>query len=131
MSINPATDARTTIEAESASVRFYAGGPASPQLQPSPVPNSGARPKQEVPNASTSSQLAEMPEDEVQVQQDSQTNGRIVIRYLDQAGDLILQVPSSQVLGLARAIDQALQQQAQARTKNGTEGGEGGNAHGH
>jgi len=46
-------------------------------------------------------------EDEVQVQRDSST-GAIVIKYLDQAGNVVLQVPSSQVLSLARAIEKDL-----------------------
>jgi uncharacterized FlaG/YvyC family protein len=49
------------------------------------------------------------------VQRDSETNGEIVIRYLDRSGDVILQVPSSQMLALTRAIDQNLQQEAKVR----------------
>lgn len=49
------------------------------------------------------------------MQRDSATNGEIVIRYLDQRGNLILQVPSSEVLGVTRGIDQALEQSKRAQ----------------
>ena len=54
----------------------------------------------------------QMPQDEVQVQRVNGAGGDIVIRYLDASGNLILQIPSSQVLGLARAVEQALEEQA-------------------
>jgi uncharacterized FlaG/YvyC family protein len=59
---------------------------------------------------------AEMPRDEVQVQRVNGASGDIVIRYIDASGNLILQIPSSQVLGLARAIEQALEEQANRST---------------
>ncbi|HVN18411.1 MAG TPA: hypothetical protein VMU05_06545 [Dongiaceae bacterium] len=132
MSINPATNIATTAEVEAASTKACSG---SPQEYPAPqpvTPNTGARPKQEIPNTSASGQSSEIVIDEVQVQQDSQTDGRIVIRYLDHSGDVILQVPSSQVLGLARAIDQALADLAKSRMPKMAEAsGEEGVAHGH
>jgi uncharacterized FlaG/YvyC family protein len=67
-----------------------------------------------------------MPTDEVQVQRDSATT-EIVIKYLDGSGNVILQVPSSQVLDVARAIDQGLQQESKDRaTTTGAEDREGG-----
>ena len=132
MSINPVTDVKAGTEAESAEmpVRGVASA-ASSQSKAQSIPISDVGPKQETPDPSTGTKPPEMPVDEVQVQQDSQTNGRIVIRYLDHAGELILQVPSSQVLGLARAVEQALEQQAKSRAQNEPQVAEGENAHGH
>jgi len=73
-----------------------------------------------------------MPQDEVQVQRDSGTNGDIVIKYMDHFGNVVLQIPSSQVLGVAHAIDQELAQEAKARAvASETPTGNGGKNHGH
>jgi biopolymer transport protein ExbD len=56
----------------------------------------------------------ELPQDEVQVQRDSQN--QIVIKYLDGSGRVIFQVPSSQIVALQRAIEQALEDQVQRRS---------------
>jgi hypothetical protein len=103
-----------------------------PSVPSSGAANSGTSPKQETSQPNQASAFAEFPQDEVQVQRDSQTNGDIVIRYVDHLGDLVLQVPSSQVLGLARAIDQALNQEAKARSNAAVPSGNGGGkAYGH
>jgi hypothetical protein len=105
---------------------------AQTSVPSSGTPDSGTSPKQETSQPSQTAALAEFPQDEVQVQRDSQTNGDIVIRYVDHLGDLVLQVPSSQVLGLARAIDQALAQEAKARSSEAApSGNDGGKAYGH
>ncbi|HTZ81686.1 MAG TPA: hypothetical protein VMB66_00755 [Candidatus Acidoferrales bacterium] len=83
------------------------------------------------PGPSSNSELPQAGEDEVQVQQGSQTDGRIVIKYLDPSGNLILQIPSSQVLGLARAIDQALNEQQKSRASEGASSAEGAKRNGH
>jgi len=57
-----------------------------------------------------------MLQDEVQVQRTNDGRGDIVIRYVDPHGNLILQIPSSQLLGLARAIDHALEEQASQKS---------------
>jgi len=93
--------------------------------------NSGSEPKQALHEKETTSQSSELSQDEVQVQQDG-GDGKIVIRYLDGSGNLILQVPSPQVLGLARAIDQALRDQVRSGTvtcssRQSKEGGSDGN----
>jgi uncharacterized FlaG/YvyC family protein len=69
-----------------------------------------------------------MSQDEVRVQRDSGVNSQIVIKYLDSKGNLILQIPSSQVLGLARAIEQALEDGAQSGKSepSGSQSAEGG-----
>ena len=70
---------------------------------------------------------------EVQVQRDSERSDVIVIKYLDRSGNLILQMPSSQVLHLAQAIEKALEQDAQKRTASRVTGSrsEGGSTDGH
>lgn len=78
-------------------------------------PNSGAEPKPVRHDLEHAPQSFELPQDVVQVQRDRETNNQIVIRYLDASGELILQVPSSQVLGLSRAIAQTFEEQACAR----------------
>jgi len=74
-----------------------------------------------------------MPQDEVEVQRDSAANDEIVIKYMDHSGNVILQVPSSQVLGVTRAIDQDFQREQRLRANTsavvGSTGGE--KAHGH
>jgi len=118
MSMNPATQIGRTADATSAAEPVRPGAKSS-RFQDG---TAGSRPvsdpdsKQEIATRRHTSQAAELPRDEVQVQRDTESNGQIVIRYLDQSGQVILQVPSSQVLGLARAIEQALEKQAKDRT---------------
>jgi hypothetical protein len=58
----------------------------------------------------------EQSQDEVQVLRDSQVQDQIVIKYLNQSsGDLIMQVPSAEVLNVYRGIHQELEQQAKSR----------------
>jgi hypothetical protein len=117
MSINPVPAVSNAINA---SLTAGAGRSSSARApgphEPSPRPNSGARPIQEIQQRPQTSETLEIPKDEVQVQRDSASNGQIVIRYLDHSGQVILQVPSSQVLGLARAIERALEEQATRRS---------------
>jgi hypothetical protein len=80
-------------------------------------PDKGNSAKSELEAEQTTATSLEMPQDEVQVQRDSENDGEIVIRYLDHAGNLIVQVPSSQMLGVTRAINQDFQQEAKAREK--------------
>jgi uncharacterized FlaG/YvyC family protein len=88
-------------------------------------PASNAPPAQETVEldvAATQQQAAEqstkihsagaLTQDEVQVQRDAQISEQIIIKYLDQnTGNLILQVPSDQVLNVAHGIHQEFEQQ--------------------
>lgn len=116
MSINPvpAVGNATNTSLTTGGVRSSHVRTSEPQ-GPSTQPNSGPEPKQEIRHQPQTSETLETAKDEVQVQRDSGNNGQIVIRYLDHAGHVILQVPSSQILGLARAIDRALDEQATRR----------------
>lgn len=57
----------------------------------------------------------ELPQDVVEVHQDPDIRGQVIIQYLDQAKDVVLQVPSDQELGVERGIAQEFQQEAKLR----------------
>lgn len=125
MSINP-IPAVTMHEVRSDAGRHPAGSARAVQ------PNSGTSPNQNIHRSQPTPTSADMAEDEVQVQREDPINGEIVIRYVDHSGKLILQVPSAQVLDVARGIEQSLKDTAKSRneasvTSPGTEGGQ----HGH
>ena len=64
----------------------------------------------------------ETAQDVVDVQWDSENQIRIY-RFLDHRGDLVMQVPSEQMVNLARAIQQQLLQEAAAHRATGNGGG--------
>jgi hypothetical protein len=94
-------------------------------------PNPGTSPKQEVRNPQNASASTELPQDEVQVQRENGIDGEVVVKYLNPSGDLILEIPTLQVLGMARAIGQDFQKAAQARANDATREKNGGETHGH
>ena len=53
--------------------------------------------------------------EKIQVVRDLQDDNQIVVKYVDQAGNLVLQIPSSQVLNVARTIQEEFQHAAQTR----------------
>ena len=97
--------------------------PVEPGLRPAAVsaspnandvsPDLRTSPKRAATPTQDSTQLSDLPQDEVQVQRDNQSNGEIVIKYLDHHGEVILQVPSSELLRLARSIRQDLEKSGQ------------------
>ena len=64
----------------------------------------------------------ETAQDEVNVQWDSENQIRIY-RFLDRQGDLVMQVPSEQMVNLAHEIQQQLLQEAAAHQASGSGGG--------
>lgn len=119
MSIDPVTNLTSISEAQSLDSELNAENPNLRSFAPrGSATDSGTRPKREIHASPNGVPSPEMPADEIQVQQDSQTHGRIVIRYLDHEGEVILQVPSAQVLDLQQAIEQALEQQAKSRAES-------------
>lgn len=108
-----------------------------PQVSPgaanptSPRPSVARVSNRSTPVPSSDSPAPETLKDEVQVQRGRETDGKIVIKYLDHSGNLILQIPSSQVLGLARAIDQALDQEQKIRASDSASSSEGAKPNGH
>jgi len=77
-------------------------------LQPDPV----SVPKREVQAAQTSSPQPLSEQYEVQVQPDTELQSELIFKYVDRAGNLILQVPSAQALGVKRGILEEFQQRA-------------------
>ncbi len=129
MSIYPAAEITSTTQqpaATSPAVDHYATSNVR-----SIDPNPGTSPKQESVKPRNDVQTQEMPQDEVQVQQDG-SDGKIIIRYLDGSGNVILQIPSSQLLSLSRAIGRALDAQAKSRSSANSSGtGQESSLHGH
>lgn len=131
MSINPVQGIGPAGEAQLADANLRPQ-PTRSEGEGSAQPNPGTAPKQDTAIRESAPVSDEMPQDEVQVQRDSGTDDEIVIKYVDHSGNVILQMPSSEVLGLARAISEDFQQQAKARAASGPETGEEGEkTHGH
>ena len=123
MSINP-VPTTSSIDPAAADVAVRRNSSSEPHPHAvSAAPDLGIKPKEEIRAAQSHSTSAPVQRDEVRVQRDEESNGQIVIKYMDAAGNLILQIPSSQVLGLARAIEQALQEQAQEQLRKSESGG--------
>ncbi|MGC2447577.1 MAG: hypothetical protein WA477_08030 [Candidatus Sulfotelmatobacter sp.] len=133
MSPSPANAIGAVNQAEFAGV-----DPTSAPVRPTATISPSAKPDPEPASKRNGSDPADAPSsselhrDEVQVQRESGTDGEIVIRYVDRFGDLVLQVPSAQVLGVSRAIDQELASEAKARASADTTQPENeGDIHGH
>lgn len=131
MSINPVRAISQIVEARLANAAPRSAPPSAPVEQKVSNPDAGTSPKAEVQAKQKASSSAELPQDEVHVQRDSQTNGDVVVQYTDHSGNLILQVPSPQVLGVGRAIEQDLRAEAKARTVATQADNEEGDKHGH
>jgi len=92
-----------------------------PAIQPArtvTLPDVGTPPKQETSPANKTPEAVEFPEDEVQLQQDSEIKGQVIVQYLDKAnGQVVLQVPSEQVLAVDRGIYDEFRKQAVTSTE--------------
>jgi hypothetical protein len=75
----------------------------------------------------------ELLRDVVEVHQDPEMKGQIIVQYLDQAHNVILQVPSNQELDVEHGIAQEFQQEAKLRATVATAhpGSEGEKTYGH
>jgi hypothetical protein len=135
MSINPVQSFGTESGAQASAANLR---PPRPQPTPASVtahapeqPSSGTFPNQETQNAQKVAAASEVPQDVVQVQHDSQITDEVIIQYTVQAtGRLILQVPSAEVLNVARGISQDLRQEAKLESKSTASAVEG-VKHGH
>ena len=117
MSVNPvSTTSSAAVPTGSEGARDNASSLVRRAL---PRPDSGTKPREEIRSSQPPSEPRETPQDEVQVQRTNGASGDIVIKYLDASGNLILQIPSAQVLGLARAVERALEEQAKRTTSTG------------
>lgn len=132
MSIHPAAGIELAGLAQPTQVQPYRNPSASVPAG-SVHSDSGTPPNQDTRVAKPAPLPSELPQDEVHVQRDSSANGEIVIQYVNQFGSVVLQVPSSQVLDVARAIEQSLEREAEDRVANARPqtGPEGDIAHGH
>jgi hypothetical protein len=117
MSINPVQNSGPAAEASLASHDSRAAQSPTPASARKVQPDSGNRPDPEPVESRSVPSLSEIPEDEVEVQRDSQNDGEIVVRYVDRAGNLILQVPTEQVLNMTHAIKEDLEREQEARAK--------------
>jgi len=134
MSINPVQGIEAVNEAQLAEVNPppRPSRSSAAEVGNSTDPGPGTSPNQEARGSQNVPTSPEVAQDEVQVQRDSAADNEIVIKYVDHSGNVILQVPSSEVLGLARAISEDLQQEAKARAASSAQtDGEGGKTHGH
>lgn len=105
-------------------------GSGTPQSRPVPSAQtvSGGFSEQESFPAKNVPSTYELPVDVVEVHQDPDIKGQIIIQYLDHTGSLILQVPSTEELSVERGIAQEFQESAKLRavTTTPNSAGEGG-----
>jgi len=109
------------VQLADASVRVRPS-PSSPPEQPADQllpPTTGRPPNQETPTAQSAPAAVGIQEDEVQLQRDPEAGDQIVVRYLDKTGSVILQIPSSQMLDVSRAIYQEFQKQSKLQEDPG------------
>jgi hypothetical protein len=100
--------------------------PQTGEMEKAAQPATGYLPKAEQAGTKSIPSPAELPQDEVQVQRDSQIRDEVVIKYLDTvSGNLILQVPSAEVLSVDHGIYQEFQQQAKVRDDTSVAAAEG------
>jgi hypothetical protein len=118
MSINPVSGIVPVSEvapgeAQPRARQSQSGPPPESTVKTETPPDSGTRPKQENPTPNNEPAAAEIPQDEVELQQDSEIKDQVIIKYLDKStGGVVLQVPSQQVLAVARGIYEDFQKQA-------------------
>jgi hypothetical protein len=119
MSINPVQPANF-VSSEPPDRSDGRGANTAPSPEAHAVaPDSGSLAKTGNQAPQDAANIRESPQDEVQVQRDGQLNGEIVIKYLDGGGQVILQVPSSQVLNLNRSIAHDFEHRVESRPKSG------------
>jgi|HubBroStandDraft_5_1064220.scaffolds.fasta_scaffold40719_2 hypothetical protein len=76
---------------------------------------SGSAPLQDTSTNKVVVSSYELPEDVVEVHQDPDIRGQIIIQYLDPSNNVVLQVPSTEELSVERGIAQEFQQAAKLR----------------
>jgi hypothetical protein len=72
-------------------------------------------------------------QDTVELHQDPEIKGQVIVEYLDHSKNLVLQVPSNQELSVERGIAQEVQQATTLRASEraAAAAGEGEDNHGH
>jgi hypothetical protein len=95
---------------------------ASGGTEKTSTPVSESLPKEETSAAKSAPVAYELPEDVVEVHQDPDIKSQVIIQYLDEAKDVVLQVPSNQELGVEHGIAQDFQNAAKTRKDAATTG---------
>jgi len=96
------------------SVEFQVEPEGVRSAQAQTFPNSGQVSAGEAQRTQSAAPVYSIPQDEVKLQWD--TSDRIVVyQFVNREGSLIVQVPSEQMLSIARQISQALAQEAALR----------------
>jgi hypothetical protein len=104
MSISPAISITTIPQASSPEPQSFGDSRQPHPQKTASLPSSGEISDAEGQAPKDDSASSQLPEDEVQLQRDSQLQQEPIVRYMDKTGNLILQVPSAQILNLQRAI---------------------------
>jgi hypothetical protein len=114
MNIGPASAPRPSTQAQ-----VEPGEVRAAQAQRTPA--AGTSSNAENKPATAERTATPVPQDEVKVQWDT-SDQTVVYQFVNQQGSLVLQVPSEQMLNLARQISQELVQEAAPKEPAGTEG---------
>jgi len=118
MSIGPLAPVATGINTKSAEPGTAASSPRSAQGGPGAAnePDTETVPQQQGADSRNAQEAVAIPQDVVEVHQDSQVKSQLIVEYLDQAHNVILQVPSDEALAVERGIAQELEQAAKLRS---------------
>jgi len=104
MSISPAISFITIPPTSSPEVQSLGESQKPYAQKAASTPESGNLSDTEVHAPKNDSASSQLPEDEVQLQRDSELEEQIIVRYVNKTGNLIVQIPSPQTLNLERAI---------------------------
>jgi hypothetical protein len=104
MSISPAITFSTIPQASTPETQSLSDAHQPNARKAASPPESGKLSDAEVQAPKDDSASSQLPEDEVQLQHDSQLQAQLIVRYMDKTGNLILQIPSRQTLNLEHAI---------------------------
>jgi len=104
MSISPAITFTTIPQASSPDAQSLADSHEPRAQNVVSLPKAGEVSDAEVQAPKDDSASSQLPEDEVQLQHDTELQQELIVRYMDKAGNLILQLPNAQTLDLQRAI---------------------------
>jgi hypothetical protein len=136
MSIGPvaALASAGEVQLAGANSRPRQAAPSPPPAQEQEVVqfDAGRTPEQAVSDAANVHRSPDLTQEEVQVERDSQIREQIIVRYMNQTtGNLILQVPSDQVLNVAHGIYQEFEEQVKAAESPAPPAPGTGESHGH
>jgi hypothetical protein len=95
----------------SASLAAGTGNASSP-------PVSAPRPTREASVATKATSAYELPQDVVEVHQDPDIKDQLIVQYVNNSKDVVLQVPSAQELSVEHGIAQDIQQAAKQRASD-------------